>query len=392
MAEATPDALEQRNRELSILNVIAQALNRQTELVEALQTTLHQVVELFNLHTAWIWLVEENNDQFYLAASLHLPPALAESPRRMQGWCYCQELYDAGDLDEASNVSVIQCTRLKGLSKGTDGLLNHASVPLYAHGKRLGILNVVSSDWRELTLDELRLLYTVGDMLSIAIERARLFANSTRLGALEERNRLAREIHDTLAQGLAATSMQLETAEVLLESGGDSEKLRRAVERALQLTRQNLEEARRSVLDLRAEPLEGKTLAEALSTLAQEVTENAGLKLRYASEGNVHSIPLRIEIGLYRIAQEALTNVVRHARASKVTIKLNAENDTVALIIEDDGQGFDPDQVSAGRFGLIGINERARLLGGSANLCSEPGEGTALEVNIPLEDEPIRRS
>ncbi|MFN8420075.1 MAG: GAF domain-containing sensor histidine kinase [Anaerolineae bacterium] len=392
MAEATPDALEQRNRELSILNVIAQALNRQTELVEALQTTLHQVVELFNLHTAWIWLVEENNDQFYLAASLHLPPALAESPRRMQGWCYCQELYDAGDLDEASNVSVIQCTRLKGLSKGTDGLLNHASVPLYAHGKRLGILNVVSSDWRELTLDELRLLYTVGDMLSIAIERARLFANSTRLGALEERNRLAREIHDTLAQGLAATSMQLETAEVLLESGGDSEKLRRAVERALQLTRQNLEEARRSVLDLRAEPLEGKTLAEALSTLAQEVTENAGLRLRYASEGNVHSIPLRIEIGLYRIAQEALTNVVRHARASKVTIKLKAENDTVALIIEDDGQGFDPDQVSAGRFGLIGINERARLLGGSANLCSEPGEGTALEVNIPLEDEPIRRS
>ncbi len=100
--------------------------------------------------------------------------------------------------------NVVTCSRLKNLVDGTDGLRYHASIPLYAHGKQLGVLNVASTDWRELSQEDLQLLYTVGDLLGIAVERARLFARSAHLGALEERNRLARELHDTLAQGLTA--------------------------------------------------------------------------------------------------------------------------------------------------------------------------------------------
>jgi two-component system NarL family sensor kinase len=129
-----------------------------------------------------------------VAAAQNLPPALANNPQRMEGDCYCLDTFRAGDLEGAANVNVITCTRLKGLVDGTAGLRAHASVPLYAHGKRLGVLNVVSGDWRELSAEELRLLYTVGDLVGIAIERARLFAASTQIGALEERNRLAREI------------------------------------------------------------------------------------------------------------------------------------------------------------------------------------------------------
>jgi hypothetical protein len=141
-----------------------------------------------------------------------------------------------------------------------------ASIPLYASSNtRLGALNVASRCWRELSPEELRLLYTVGDLLSIAIERARLFEQSAQLGASEERNRLARELHDTLAQGLAAIALQLESAEALLEAGTDPKRLRRALTQALGLTRANLEEVRRSVLDLRAAPLEGRTLAAALA-------------------------------------------------------------------------------------------------------------------------------
>lgn len=388
---ASPDALEQRNRELSILNAIAQALNREIELGQALQTTLYQVVELFRLHTAWIWLIDEGTAQFVLAASLHLPPALAENPHLMEGWCYCQEIYESGDLDHAANVSIIRCTRLKGLTEGTDGLSNHASVPLYAHGKQLGILNVVSRDWRELTPDELRLLYTVGDLLSIAIERARLFANSTRLGALEERNRLAREIHDTLAQGLAATALQLETAEALLEAGATTDKVRNNVERALHLTRKNLDEARRSVLDLRAAPLEGKTFAEAVAALAREISAGAKLALTCDLTATPHPLPPRLEIGLYRIVQEALTNVARHANASAVCVCAEvttdaATGDHLTLTIDDDGVGFDPAAVPPDRFGLIGITERARLLGGTFRLGSTLGEGTVLSVAVPLRD------
>ena len=258
------EQLKQRNWELSVLNAIAGSLNKEVDLSQALEITLAQVVELFNLKTGWIWLLHEDNEEPYLAASLSLPPVLEDNPRKMGGWCTCLTSYVEGNLDGAANVNVITCSRLSGLVDGTAGLRYHSSVPLYApQGKKLGILNVVSGDWRELSEDDLRLLYTIGDLLSIAIERARLFNQSAEYGAAEERNRLAREIHDTLAQGLAAITLQLETAELLMETEEISIETRQRVHKSLELAQENLEAARLSVTDLRAAPLEGRTLAEA---------------------------------------------------------------------------------------------------------------------------------
>jgi two-component system, NarL family, sensor kinase len=381
--ESDTDKLQQRNRELSILNTIAEALNREMDLSRALHTTLAQVAELLDLQTGWCFLLDEETEKSYLAAAKDLPPALAKSPRRLGGTCYCLDTYHDGDLEGAANVNVITCSRLKDLVDGTDGLRFHASIPLYAHGKRLGVLNVASTDWRELSPDTLKLLYTVGDLLSMAIERARLFARSTQFGAAEERNRLAREIHDTLAQGLAAIALQLETADALLEH--NPERSRQAVQQALGLTRANLEEARRSVLDLRAAPLEGRTLVEALTALVEEHAAKGDLKLKLDVLGDSRALPLRIEAGLYRIAQEALTNVLRHAQATRLNVQLVIQPEQIKLIVEDDGRGFEPDKVPKGRYGLIGLNERAKLLGGSLQLCSARGEGTWVEVTIPLE-------
>src|SRR5205807_3143388 len=139
----------------------------------------------------------------------------------------------------------------------------------------LGVLNVASEDWRELLPEELQLLHIIGDQIGLAIQRARLSAEHTvaaaRLATIEERNRLAREIHDTLAQGLAAITLQLETADALAESR--PERAHEAIQRALALARANLEEARRSVIDLRAIPLQNHTLPEALQLLVQEVQQ-----------------------------------------------------------------------------------------------------------------------
>src|SRR5919112_5066110 len=255
--------LERRNHELLVLNEIARELNRSVELGEALGFTLSQVAELLGLRTAWIWLMDDSSPEPYLAAARNLPPALADDPRRMDGsgYCYCLDTYKRGDLGGAANVNVLTCSRLDGLVDGTGGLRYHASIPLYAGEKKLGVMNLASPGWRSLSSEDLQLLYTVGDLLSIAVERARLAGRSTRLGAVEERNRLAREIHDTLAQGLTATALQLESADALLDAG--SEKAHEPLRRALSLTRSNLEEARRSVLDLRASPLEGRLLSEA---------------------------------------------------------------------------------------------------------------------------------
>ncbi|MEM7345925.1 MAG: histidine kinase, partial [Chloroflexota bacterium] len=276
LPESNAGKLRQRNRELAILHSIAAALNGEVNLDQALQTALAQVAELFNLHTGWIFLLHEETNAPYLAAAQELPPALAENfCELMEGRCTCLNSYDAGKLDNKDRVNVITCSRLDDLVAGTDGLRYHASIPLYAQNKALGVLNVASAEshWWEESAESLHLLYTVGDLLSIAIERTRLFAQSTQLGIVEERNRLAREIHDTLAQRLTAVALKLETADALLESEMAATKIRPIVQDALDLTRTNLEDTRRSVLDLRAAPLEGKNLVEALTTLTQDYTE-----------------------------------------------------------------------------------------------------------------------
>jgi len=376
-----PEQDLRRSRELSILKTIAEALNRSVDLEGALQAALAQVADLFGLHTGWVWLLRESTGETYLAAAQNLPPGLANYPARMEGSCYCLDTYQAGYLEGAANVSVITCSRLKKLVDGTDGLRYHASVPLFAHGKPLGVLNVASPDWRELSPEDLRLLYTIGDMLGIAIERARLFSQSAELGAVKERNRLAREIHDTLAQGLTGITLRLETADALLESG-QNDRARAALQQALALTQSSLDEARRSVLDLRAAPLEGRSLGEALCALAQQA--GGHLDVRCTVAGGSSPLPARVEAGLYRIAQEALNNIRLHAHARTASLDLLITPDSAELTVQDDGRGFDPSRVGGERFGLVGLNERARLMGGSLEIQTGPGEGARLTVKVPL--------
>lgn len=379
--------LEQRNRELFILHQIAEALNREVNLHAALETTLAQVAELFDLHTGWAFLIDPASEKPYLATAQNLPPALSDRCCvALEGTCYCLDTYLAGGLDNRERINVITCTRLKKLTIGTDGLRYHASIPLYAQEKRLGVLNVASSEanWWELSSENLRLLHTVGDLLSMAIERAYLFERSTQLGVMEERNRLAREIHDTLAQSLTGITLRLETADAMLENQAEQEKIRQTVQQALKLTQSSLEEARRSVMDLRAAPLAGRDLAQALTELTQEFSANHAVKVDFTVDGVSRSLPVRVEMGLYRIVQQGLANIEQHAAANQIHIDLTIAPGQVSLVVQDDGRGFDPTQIPQGHFGLIGLNERVKLLGGSLNLQTAPGEGVRVEIVIPL--------
>ncbi len=415
------EKLKQRNRELSILKAIAEELNRAPDVKSALENALGLVAELFGLKTGWVWLLDEASDEPYLAASRMLPPFLTAKPSRMRGSnCLCLRTFKAGDVTGAANVNVLECSRLEGEIDGTDGLRYHASVPIYAHDKPIGILNVVGSDWRKLEDEDLQLLYIIGYQIGITVERARLFDQTTRLATTEERNRLAREIHDTIAQGMAAAIFNLESAEVMLDSPDPAmqAKAREKLRKALNLTRSNLDEARRSVLDLRAAPLQEKLLDEALSALVDSFGQETGVEAHFEAKGPMTShrrYPARIEAGVYRVAQEALTNIKKHAQAKTVQVILQAElaqgNERLRLNVNDDGVGFDPTTVSSkskvqpigqpygpssklgeqntnsgqtGHFGLIGMNERARLLGGQLEIKSCPGQGTQIELVVPL--------
>jgi two-component system, NarL family, sensor kinase len=395
------DSLLRENRDLAVLYAIAGHLNRKIDVHEALQEVLAQVTKLLGMQTGWVWLLDERNSP-YLAAAQSLPPYLANHPRRMTGTCLCLDTFLEGDLEGAANINFLRCSRLKNAEREHDpsslGLRFHASVPIYAGDTPLGVLNVASEDWRKLAAEELQLLHIIGDQIGLAIQRARISAEhtqaATRLATIEERNRLAREIHDTLAQGMAAITLQLETADALAPS--HPERAQEAIRRALGLARKNLEEARRSVIDLRAASLQDRTLPEALAALTRE-TAQEGITIDYRYEP-VSDFPLlspRLEAGVYRIAQEALSNAYKHAQAQQISLTLVVENGELYLYVQDDGRGFVLDEVTQAtnsltgskveHFGLTGMSERVKLLGGTVCISSEPGAGTCVVAHLPLE-------
>ncbi|HEX5417297.1 MAG TPA: GAF domain-containing sensor histidine kinase [Chloroflexota bacterium] len=375
-------------RELRILNAIAEALNSSVDVRQALDRTLELVGELLGLETGWVWLLDPETRQFYVAANRNLPPFL-QDPIRMSGrWCLCTDQFRQGAL-AATNVPMLTCSRLSEAFEAHTpeaalGLRCHASIPLAFQERRLGIMNLAGPEWRRLTADELRLLATIAYQVGIAVERARLADESARLARAEERTRLAREIHDTLAQSLTAIGLDLEGALRHLE--GDPERARTRLERALTTTRESLEEARRSVLDLRAAPLAGRPLAEALAALGRAFSAETGVTVRVRARGEPR-LSLRAEAELYRIAHEALTNARRHARARAVEITFRERPGETLLAIRDDGIGFAPGRRADDRHGLLGMRERARLLGGQLRVVSRPGKGTTIVARIPLPSE-----
>jgi two-component system NarL family sensor kinase len=246
-------------------------------------------------------------------------------------------------------------------------------------------MNITGPAWRKLTREELRLLSTIAYQVGIAIERARLAEESTRLARAEERTRIAREIHDTLAQGLTAIGLHIEGALRHLET--KPELARERLQRALSLSRESLDEARRSVLDLRAAPLAGKTLAEVLAALGRAFTSETGVRVHLRSIGDL-ALPLRVEAELFRIAQEALANVQKHAHATRVDITLRTSAQAVSLSIRDNGRGFAPgSNPEEGHHGIVGMRERAQLLGGRLRVESRPGHGVRVVATIPLPEQ-----
>jgi ligand-binding sensor domain-containing protein/signal transduction histidine kinase len=201
---------------------------------------------------------------------------------------------------------------------------------------------------------------------------------------LQERGRLAREIHDTLAQGFIGISSQLEAVAAEVQEGS---RARRYLDTARRMARHSITEARRSIYDLRASMLEGRNLAAALSAGAQIWTAGSGVDVQVDVSDVERGLSNEYEQHLLRIAQEAVVNAVKHAGASAISVNLRVEAGKILMRISDNGRGFGPEQIFStadGHFGLIGMRERAERLGGELSLASGPGKGTSIEVTVPL--------
>ncbi len=374
--------------EVRTLNLIAEALDGSLDPEQALERTLVHAAALLRMQAGWIWLLDRESGRFYNAAVYNLPPYLQE-PVQMTGKpCWCIQDLQQGEL-APRNIAVKECSRLRsavttGSGESTGGLRCHASIPLSSHGAALGIMNVAGPSWRRLTHTELRILATIGAQVSLAVERARLEREQVRLARVEERARLARDIHDTLAQGLTAIALHLDGALPYLD--GAPTPARERVQQALRTTRDSLDQARQSVLALRSGLPDSRPLVAALAALARSMTTETGVRVHLRAPVGDLASP-RLETELYRIAEEALTNVRRHSGARHVAIVVHRLDRTVGLGIRDDGSGFDPSAVSDARYGIIGMHERAALLGGRLRISAQPGQGTAVRVAVPFPTE-----
>ncbi|GAB4190452.1 MAG: sensor histidine kinase [Roseiflexaceae bacterium] len=375
-------------RNLRILKQIAETLNRGVSKRQTLDSTLPLVIELLGLHTGWLFL-QDDSGGFAVATTHNLPPALPYPDDSWCEGCTCQSRARRGELGDAA--CVVECSRLGSAEGDRQGLAYHASVPLIKGDRLLGIMNVATPQWDMFTPEDLQILTAIGYQFATAIERTLLAEQATRVALVEERNRLAREVHDTLAQELAGIALQLEAADALLDS--TPERARARIRQALATTRESLAEARRSVLDLRSGPLERQELPSALLELARRFQEESGVPVAADLAWDGPRLPARHEQALYRIAQEALANVRQHAGAQTVALVLRMGEGRVTLRISDDGHGFDsagtdglavaPD--GRARYGLISMRERALLLGGQMRIASSPDAGTCVEVELPLE-------
>lgn len=372
---------ERRLAELSTLHAIGEILNREADFDRALQFALERLVDLVDVDTGWVFLARAGNEDphfggFVPAATVGLPPALeaAGCAALREGSCECEGMFRRGELDEGMNI--VYCSRLEGATGEKRGLRIHASVPLEGSGAPVGILNLASAG--EAVFDEqaLSLLEAVASQLGIAYERAVLLEQrrreAERLAAREERDRIARDVHDAVSQLLFGADLALRTARDV----DDDEQRDASITRGGELVAAAMTELRSLIELLRSADLE-EGLEAALERLVARTSGT--MKVHLASDRV--EVPEEIGEALYRCAQEAVHNAMKHANPDEVRIRLERGRRRVRLIVEDDGPGY-PDDLTPG-VGLGSIRARITELDGRVRTSNRREGGARLEVSVP---------
>jgi signal transduction histidine kinase len=255
------------------------------------------------------------------------------------------------------------------------------AVPMVVVDRLIGVLDVQTREVNHFTEADIWVMATLADLIAVAIENARLYKRGQELAALEERTRLARELHDSVSQALYGIALGARTARTLLER--DPSRLAEPLDYVMSLAEAGLTEMRALIFDLRPESLQNEGLTTALAKQA------ASLQARHGIQVETHlcaepMLPLEVKETLYRIAREALHNTVKHAQATHILLCMRCEDDAIALEVKDNGHGFDPAGDFPGHLGLHSMRERTARLNGSFEITSAPGEGTRVFVRIGL--------
>jgi signal transduction histidine kinase len=256
-------------------------------------------------------------------------------------------------------------------------------VPLIAGSGPIGSISVINKMVGVFGFEDERVMTMMASGAVIGLENARLYKQAQKLAAVEERNRLARDLHDSATQSLYGVTMFAEAAARLLRAG-QIEPAADHLHQVQKTAREALQEMRLLIFELRPPILETDGLVAAIQTRLEAVESRSGLQVEFLA-GNIDHLPDDIEECVYRVAQEALNNALKHAQAGRVTVNLHRFDGRVLLEVSDDGRGFDPEPAAeSGGLGLIGMAERAALLKGHFSVDSRPGAGTTVRLEFNL--------
>ncbi|MBI4200238.1 MAG: GAF domain-containing protein [Chloroflexi bacterium] len=394
------ESLMRRNTELEILNSMADTLSRQLSRQQVLRTALDRLLELMQLSAAWVCVKVSGGDP-ELAAFRGFPaPRFNQVGQHLAEACRCLDVFRGGRGYRPDSFP--DCPLVAQAVPGVEALRSHAAVPLLSGDGVVGVLSVASTRADDFDEARMRVLAAIGHQIGIALENATLYEELERKERMraellekiisaqeDERKRVAREIHDEPAQALSGVILQVDNVRRRLGDQAEGELVNGDIEEVRQGVRGAMESLHRIITELRPQALDDLGFVPAIRWYAQQRLGEQDVRVDLEIDGHPDRLPPAIEVAVFRITQEAINNVAKHAAAAHASIRLAFTDAVIRGEIKDDGKGFDPRAESdlpghGGGLGLLGMRERAVLLGGKLSVASSSGKGTLVSFEIPL--------
>ena len=377
------DHIEKKNHTLEIIYDVAASINSSRDLEDLLTRFLKTLKNVVNARAAIVRLITEDG-QMRLVSSLGLDEELIKREQLLPSeQCMCGHAYREGAIYQ-QNIG--RCDKIIGRNFFDSESVGMIAVPLQYRDKILGVYNLFVDNDDFVDPEDMTVLLTnIGRHLGMAIDKARSEDESNRLSIMEERTRLAHELHDSLAQTLASLRFQVRVMDETLRQGHEQ-----AIWHELEMIENNIDEAyaelRELITHFRA-PIDKRGLIPAVEHLIERFRNQSDITIFLQKEWNVLQLPASIEVQALRIVQEALNNIRKHSQAHTVRVILRSDTQgDCHILIEDDGVGMNiapqSDRISGDHLGLSIMEERAKRIGGTAQIESEPSEGTRISLHF----------
>ncbi len=379
VTETLENMVSMRNRELESIYEVTSAASESLDLRASLQHALELTLQAVNTTVGGIFLREE--EAIHLVAQAGFPQDVAarirvqDSYNSLEGWVI--------QNNKPLVINNLAADERAGWHIRPNELISFLSLPMRIHEQVLGALSVSRPGGETFNVEEMTLLSFVADHLGLVVENAHLFRQYEQNVILEERSRLARELHDSVTQQLYGATLFSAGAKEYLKQGNQREVMG-YLDQLQQITQQALKEMRLLVYELRSPQLSQSGLVGAIENRLDAVERRSGLTARMEAD-DLPPLRAKAEENLYRIALEALNNALKHASAKQIGVALHRQSDHITLIVEDDGIGFDLAKAfNSGGVGLKSIQERADKLHGKWSIITSEGQGCRVEIMVPL--------